>query len=211
MPRCLVTGMIDALCGLTGDDFTQMALDLLPRGLAWPREPGTVLEKFWSVPGDRMSDLHQYGCTFLNQESFPCSAVQLLSDWERVLGLPDECTPSGQSLAERQQAVCQKLTARGGQTKAYFVAIAAAAGYSIEIIEHFPSRVGRAQAGCGTTGNCPYWWTVRVFGLTVTQARTGCATVCQPFCSIPDFDALRCLILRAAPAHTVVTFLLDME
>ena len=90
MPRCLVTGMIDALCGLTGDDFTQMALDLLPRGLAWPREPGTVLEKFWSVPGDRMSDLHQYGCTFLNQESFPCSAVQLLSDWERVLGLPRE-------------------------------------------------------------------------------------------------------------------------
>jgi len=203
--------MIDALCGLTAADFTQQALDLLPPGLAWPREPGSTLANFWSVMGDQMADEHERGCVLLNTESFPCASVEMLGDWERVLGLPDECTPAGQSLVERQLAVCQKLAARGGQSKAYFIAIAAAAGFTIEIIEHFPSRVGRDSVGCATTGACPYWWTVKVIGLTAVQARAGCNVAGDPFCSFPNFDALRCVIARAAPAHTIVTFLLDME
>jgi len=201
--------VIEALCGLTAEDFTQQALDLLPQGLAWPRQDGTVLSKYWSVVGDQMERQHARGCDLLNRESFPCTAIEMLPDWERVLGLPDECTPPAQSLAERQRAVCLKLAARGGQTKAYYIAIAEQAGFEIEIIEHFPSRVGIARAGCMRVGSCPYWWTVKVLGLTVSPARAGCFAAGDPLCTIPNFDVLRCVILRAAPAHTIVTFELE--
>lgn len=197
---------IDPLCGLSVDDFAGLALDLLPQGYAWPREPDTVLYRYWLAVAEEQRRLHDRGCQLLEVESFPCSSVELLPDWERVFGLPDECTPAGLSLAERQIALCLKIAMRGRQDPAFFVEIAALVGFEVEIIERFPDRVGLARAGCATVADCPYWWTVRVLHQTVSYAKAGCSVAGLGLCIPPNIDLLRCVIRRAAPAHTIVTF-----
>lgn len=197
---------IDPLCNLTDEEFGQLALDLLPEGKAWPREEGTVLWSFWMAVGMELRRHHDRSCTLLQRESFPCAAAEMLEDWERVLGLPDACTPADLSIRDRQIAVCLKLTERGLQTPAFFVHIAAVVGFEVEIIERFPARAGIVRAGCFRAGICPYWWTVRVLNQTFRRSAAGCFVAGAPVCELPNLDLLRCVIRRAAPAHTIVTF-----
>ncbi|TXH38774.1 MAG: DUF2313 domain-containing protein [Rhodospirillaceae bacterium] len=198
--------MIDPLCGLTDADFGQLALDLLPQGFAWPREEDTVLSNYWMAAATELRRHHDRSCALLERESFPCSAQEMLVDWERAFGLPDACTPAGQTLRERQIALCLKIAERGQQTPAFYVHLASLVGFEVEIIEHFSARTGLSRSGCDRVGSCPYWWVVRILNQVVTRSRSGCARTCEPLCYGPNIDLLRCVIERAAPAHTVVTF-----
>jgi uncharacterized protein YmfQ (DUF2313 family) len=187
-----------ALCGLSPDDFHTLLLDLLPRGAAWPRIAGTVLWNFWFVPADEYALVHASDC-HLQAESYPCGAVDLLPEWEVTVGLPDACTVAywPVPIAQQQQLVCAKLAARGGQSRAYFIALAAAYGFTVTITEHRPWRLGldqlcppqTAQNSVPQIGQCQFWWEVNVEAI-------------GPF----DPSVLECVIRRAAPAHTIVTF-----
>jgi uncharacterized protein YmfQ (DUF2313 family) len=136
------------------------------------------------------------------EESYPCGAVDLLPEWEATVGLPDVCTQAywPGSIEQQQQLVCAKLAARGGQSRAYFIALAASYGFTITITEHPPWRLGldhlcppplgvAGQGAIGPIGACQFWWEVNVISS-------------GPF----DPSVLECVIRRAAPAHTVVTF-----
>ncbi|MDY0882316.1 putative phage tail protein [Dongia soli] len=197
---------IDPLCGLTNEDFGQLALDLLPQGFAWPRDEDTVLWSYWMAATAELRRHHDRSCDLLERESFPCASQEMLGDWERSLGLPDACTPAGLSIRDRQIALCLKLAERGLQTPAFFIHIAAVVGFEIEVIEHFPPRAGIVRAGCFRAAICPYWWSVRVLNQTVRRAAAGCFVAGAPVCELPNLDLLRCVIRRAAPAHTIVTF-----
>jgi uncharacterized protein YmfQ (DUF2313 family) len=187
-----------ALCGLTADDFHAMLMDLLPVGPAWPREPGTVLSNFWYVPADVYTAVQANDCRLLD-ESYPCGAVDLLPEWAATVGLPDECTLAywPVPIDQQQLLVCAKLAARGGQSRAYFIALAKAYGFTVTITEHRPWRLGLDQLCPPQTapnsipqiGACEFWWEVNVESV-------------GPF----DPSVLECVIRRAAPAHTTVTF-----
>lgn len=63
----------------------------LPTGPAWPKERDTTIMQFvlgmsqaWAHIDARAHDLR-------DTEALPDTADQLLSDWERVVGLPDNC------------------------------------------------------------------------------------------------------------------------
>jgi len=202
-----------ALCGLTVDDFHALLMDLLPRGAAWPRIPGTVLWNFWLVPADVYALVHSSDC-YLLAEAYPCGAVDLLPEWERMVGLPDECTEPywPLPLVAQQTLVCAKLAMRGGQSRAYFIDLAARWGFTITITEHPAWRLGidrlcEGESGPGIVppvGACMYWWEVNV---------TAIDTICPPGddvppedCWTPDPALLECIIRRDAPAHTLVTF-----
>lgn len=191
-----------ALCGLTVDDFHALCLDLLPLGAAWPRLDGTVLWNFWLVPADVYTAVQANDCHLL-EESYPCGAVDLLPEWEATVGLPDACIAPfwPVDLAAQQQLVCAKLAARGGQSRAYFIALAAAYGFDTTITEHPPWRLGvemlcppptgvAGHGSIGPVGACQFWWQVNV------------GDNLGPF----DHALLECVIRRDAPAHTVVTF-----
>ncbi|ESQ78521.1 putative phage tail protein [Asticcacaulis sp. YBE204] len=120
---------------MTPEAHTQGVIKLLPKGDLWDGLETLKLvlaawaEELSRVDG-RMDDLLI--------ESDPARAVETLEDYERVLGLPDECMPVAASIEERQQAVLAKLIAAGGQTIAYYKALARALGYEIEVDEFDP-------------------------------------------------------------------------
>jgi uncharacterized protein YmfQ (DUF2313 family) len=176
-----------ALCVLSVEDWTRTLLDLLPRGVVWPREPGTTLEAFWMAIADGMVAIQTRDCALLD-EAYPCGAVELLPEWERELGLPDECTQGTWTIAQRQAFVCAKLAAVGGQSREYFIFLASLYGFTITIKEHWPWRMGCTTFCDARVGVPPMWWQV----------------ITPPD---PNSAVLECVIRRAAPAGSIVSFL----
>jgi uncharacterized protein YmfQ (DUF2313 family) len=132
----------------SGDDYAEAFSALLPRGLAWPREPDTALmalvlglSEIWGNPVDaRAADL-------LERESDPRKTIELLPDWERNWGLPDPCYAEPQSIAERQVALVQRMTLLGAQSREFFIEAARQIGYEITITEFRPFMVGIDRVG----------------------------------------------------------------
>jgi uncharacterized protein YmfQ (DUF2313 family) len=105
---------------------------LLPTGRAWPRDDGSVLMQLVAAMADELARIDGRASD-LFEEGDPRTALELLSDWEGVAGLPDACVPVPGSIGERQAAVHMKVTALGGQSRAWYIARAAALGYAIAI------------------------------------------------------------------------------
>lgn len=59
--------------------------------------------------------------------------VQLLEEWERTVGIPDECFNTDGTMDQRRTNVLIKLSALGVQTEADFINLAALFGIPIEI------------------------------------------------------------------------------
>jgi uncharacterized protein YmfQ (DUF2313 family) len=195
-----------ALCPLSVDEWTRTLVDLLPRGAVWPRDSATVLWRFWMAIADAMLAIQARDCDLL-AESYPCGADELLEDWERVLGLPDECTQNvAWPLTSRQAFVCAKLATQGGQSRNYFIALAAAYGYTISISEHEPWRIGCRDFCDCYMGQPVCWWTVECASLPVHHATVGCWYLGELLCVVQGADVLECIIRRAAPANSIVTF-----
>lgn len=185
---------------------------LLPRGLAWLRAPGSNMiaalygmsEEFARIDGrvDR-----------LVEESHPGSALELLADWERVAGLPDNCLPVTGSVNERQRRVLAKITSIGGQSRSYFIELAATLGVSIDIDEFRPMRAGFRTGDRCYGAEWQFVWRVVVLafsqdsGLLVRSERFR-AGMGRAGDRLRDFSVqeLECTIRRAAPAHTKVLF-----
>lgn len=114
--------------GLSAEQYRAQLQALLPPGAAWTREPGSVLSQFLLALADELARV-DLRADDLIAEVDPRTTFEMLSDWERVFGLPAPCVPAGQTTTERRNALVAKVTAVGGQSRAYFLAIANALGY----------------------------------------------------------------------------------
>ena len=124
---------------------TQILQALLPQGRIWPRDAEATLSKLlatWALELARVDAR----ADDLMDEVDPSTTLELLSDFERVCGLPDKCSFGDETLEQRRGEVLAKLTSRGGQTPAYFIGLAAQLGYTVEIEEFRPFRAG-SRAG----------------------------------------------------------------
>jgi len=139
-------------------------------------------------------------------EADPRTTSELLSDWERVLGLPDACAPLSATVQERRNAVVARLTSIGGQRAAYYIGLAKPLGYAVTISDYRPFRAGRSCAGDELT-NEPWihWWMVRAPETTTFDFKAGVSCAGEP---VRSWGAapLECLIKRFKPAHTDVIF-----
>ncbi|MDP1628867.1 YmfQ family protein [Parvibaculum sp.] len=196
-------------CGIGPEDYLDQALALLPEGPAWPAERDAVLAAFWRATVASLARAHERMCGLL-PESIPCFALDLLPDWERVYGLPDPCLGGeGQTLQERQLALCAKDTAQGGQSKAYFEAVAASLGYEVEIEEYRPFICGLSQCGITQLGGpeLRFLWRVAVPGARVTWFRCGLSELgIDPLAKIARAEDLECRFEALQPAHTTILF-----
>jgi uncharacterized protein YmfQ (DUF2313 family) len=130
-----------------GAEYAHALAALLPRGIAWPRDPQSVLmrvirglaEIFGFVDG-RVDDL-------LRRESDPRATIELLPEWERAFGLPDPCVAEPLTIEARHTALLNRMTTEGGQSRAFFIGVAAKLGYTIAIREHAPFMCGISQVG----------------------------------------------------------------
>jgi uncharacterized protein YmfQ (DUF2313 family) len=216
--------MADRHVRRSGQDYAQQFLALLPDGQAWPRNPVSTLVQtceglndYWGFVDGRAADL-------LEIESDPRLTTELLPDWERNWGLPDPCVTAPQSMAARRTALVLKMTMLGGQSREFYIAVAAALGYTITISEYLPYICGISQ--CGDTRSAAvnpdspneymwqlgppeirFYWTVHVTGLGLYYFHTGrgeCGV--DRLLSIGTAQDLECVIDRWKPAHTDVVF-----
>lgn len=83
----------------------------------------------------RQLDAFQDSVAALLLEMDPRTTVQLLPDWERVYGLPDEGLMVATTIAERQARLAAKVLQTGGLSIAYFQSMLEQAGYTVVIDE----------------------------------------------------------------------------
>lgn len=134
-------------------DYFDQLKALLPTGAAWGdpvQGEGPLDEALWgTAPGLGRCDIRAQE---LHNETDPRSTVELIGDWERVAGIPAVCTArcapeEGEfTLWQRQNRVQNRLLSRGGQSKDYFIAQAAALGRTVTI-EEFPPFAAGSPAG----------------------------------------------------------------
>jgi uncharacterized protein YmfQ (DUF2313 family) len=203
----------------SGGDYTQAFLALLPRGQAWPREPGSTLagvvdglSQYYGYVDGRAADL-------LERESDPRTTIELLSDWERAWGLPDPCFASPQTVEARRLILVLWMTWLGGQSRQYFINLMAWLGYTIEIQEFAPFMCGVSTLGDSRSlddANANkhfrwyigpeeqrFYWTVEVGQIGLNWFRCGSGELGVNHhleFSIPEEAA--CLLQRWKPAQT---------
>lgn len=144
-------------------DFTSALLGLLPRGRVWPKEISSVQAQAASCFAptfQRISDT----AVDLIADAFPGTTSDLLSEWELTLGLPDACTvPGSQTIAERQRAVAEKISAAGGPQRSYYLQLAAQLGLAAVIDEFQEACVGPTSVGDFLYGDgWPWSWVVSI-------------------------------------------------
>ncbi|BBL69686.1 YmfQ family protein [Methylogaea oryzae] len=163
---------------MTATDYLELMLSLLPNGQLWDdlRQPGSGVYELLSALAEEFGRVDARARQ-LRSEMDPRYATELLREWEDFAGLPDPCTNAkAVTLQERRAAVVSKLTYRAGQTKAFYVGLATALGYSITIIEYAPWVCGLSRLGTDTLcggHNVRQHWRVRVHGPRVGRFRTG--------------------------------------
>jgi uncharacterized protein YmfQ (DUF2313 family) len=184
--------------------YGRMLQALLPGGPAWAVEPGSVLSHVLLGVAEELARVTARGEALL-EEADPRTALELLEDWERVLGLPDSCLLAiPDSLSERRVLVAQKARALGGQTPQFFIDLAATLGYAVTITEFRPLYAGFA-AGDPCCGDAwAYAWQVNIplAGITTFVAGSFAGDRLRGWGSLD----LECIIGRSAPAHTTVLF-----
>jgi uncharacterized protein YmfQ (DUF2313 family) len=191
---------------LNADSYLSLLKSLLPKGAAWMAEVNSTLYnllaacsiEFGRMEG-RISDLQN--------EIDPLQTVECVTDWERVLGLPDTCDGIiAQTLQQRRNAIQSKLTATGGQSKQYYIDVAAAHGFDITITEFFPFRFGMSHFGDVFGGGAlTHTWQVNAQPGTTIFFRFGQSRFGEPF-ELVQNEGLECLMQRLKPAHTEVIF-----
>ena len=193
----------------TEDSYAQQLEALQPKGAIWPTEPTSLLHTFYAAIGAVLAAVHNRLLELID-EADPRTTVQLLAEWETALGLPDPCTPADATLTlqERRARVVQKLTLGGGQSPAFFIALAASIGYSIEIDEPRPFICGSSMCGDEIGGEYTdrHYWRVRVPGPRVTEFRTGVSQCGDHLGLIDRAEDLECILENGKPAHSRLLF-----
>lgn len=128
------------------NQYKQLIINLLPRGRLWqPREQpvfSALIESTAQEPcrvDDRVKQM------FLEVD--PRTTDESLDQWEDFLGIPDECTPDGQTDNERRTQLVQKLTNIGGLSKTFYEFIGLQLGFTITVENRINFLAGRARAG----------------------------------------------------------------
>ena len=141
-------------------------------------------------------------------EADPRTADELLEEWIEAWGLPSTCGDMPTDADAKRAMLAAKVAAQGGQSRAYYIAIAYAAldqsyresGLEWVTIEERPygvpfrvsvSRVGDRLNG---EGAMHYW----VLHLPAAESGT------------PTAEVLECLVSHWKPAHTSVAFAYDI-
>lgn len=183
--------------------YKNMLLALLPNGMAWNKFKGSglaILCEGMAVEFARISDR----ADDLVKESDPRSTLELITDWERVLALPDNCNPNPESVNERRASILAVLRTRGGQSREYFISVIDALGFQLEIEEHPPFTAG-SSAGDSLTNSAEwaYTWTARSqvvkFHFTAGSGAGEALTVIRN-------EYVECLLNKLKPAHTRLIF-----
>lgn len=173
-------------------------------GWALPRDPAGRWAALLTPLAAVIADFEASAVAQLEQVD-PRTADALLADYQRVLGA-DPCGDWSALAAVAQLQAYQRWTARGGQSAAYSIALAAAEGVVITVTEFAPAQAGILQVGGQVLDvTARFYWRVTLPAGTIQYARAGVMRAGDPLW-VNGAAGLVCRIQRAAPAHTIVQF-----
>ncbi len=177
---------------------------LMPRGRAWPTEQGALLIRLLGGFAGGLSRHHNRAVDLID-EADPRTTVELLTDWERICGLPDGCLSLQDTTVDRRRsAVVAKITARGGQSRQFFISLAAGLGYAVTIDEFKPFTCeSRCEDPCYDEKWASAW---RINAPKVTVQEFNCESPCEEPLRNWGNKILECAIKPLNPAHTHVIF-----
>ncbi len=175
--------------------YQRLLLSLLPTGPLWDRLNSTTVI-FIEALAREFARVHDLGLALL-RESIPATSTAslMLSEWEQIILLPEEMPLGTETEEERQQVVGAKLLFKGGQSRAFFIGLAASLGITITIVEDStlidPARVDTARVDSARTndsGNV-FLWEIQVDDDPSSH-----------------LDKFKLMIERLKPAHTSVIY-----
>lgn len=152
-------------------------------------------------------DAAQIAAELILTEADPRTTYELLADWERVAGLPGTCALlAGIDLTveQRRAALVTKLTERGGQSRAYFIALAARLGFTVTITEFHEWSVNDDVEYSLNGADWNFAWQINAPLDTVIDWTVE-SDVEMPF-AVWGNELLECALSQDKPAHTVVLF-----
>lgn len=208
------------------DIYTKHLAKLLPQGKAWLSSQGTGSDpsgskesssktsNFHNLFQGMASELTRTHVRFesLLKENDPRITLELLSEWERFAGLPDDCSiissTLGETIQKRKENLLQKLTGVQGQSVAGFEKLLKRLRVNAKITELCPFVFGVSQAGQdalnGGAENRNYFF-IEVIEERLTWLECGVSEIgVTSFVVIDYAEELECLINRFKPAHTQV-------
>lgn len=204
--------------------YRQTLAGLLPFGHVWRRDQGANLQELLQAYAVELAKFDERALA-MRAESDPRTALELLEEWERYLGLPSACTGPLVDLQARRGALVAKLTRQASASLNFFQEFAESLGYLVEVVEFRPFRMGSAGAGdrlsnvqpgfrMGVAGagdrleNSLGWafaWAVRSNGGTTSLFRMGASGAGDRLREAGN-ALLECSFQEVAPAHTQVLF-----
>ena len=190
---------------LTNDDYLQQLLALQPPGPAWDEDFNVFHGQLLGAYGVGLAELHGRADD-LQQETDPRTTYELLSRWEQVLGLPDECTLPGASLDERRSAMVAKFLSLGGLSRSYYLALAASLGYPGATITEF--RPMTCESACDAGIDPDPWSSVWFLNLPESDRlrEMGADSLCDESLATWGDTQLECVVAKQAPAHSILYF-----
>lgn len=160
------------------EQFRDMMLALLPRGPAWPTSKDSQLAQWLMGMAEEFARVDAKN-EQLRMEMNPAKTVDLLPEWERDYGLPTQCMAGiAQTFTQRRNNLVEKYKLVGNQSKPFFIALAAAIGYTITITEYDENNPGPQSNYNGIPLSGDAWnfvWQVNASNTTITPRSYGSA------------------------------------
>lgn len=188
------------------NDYVHQFQQLLPPGAAWEWAKDGVGTALIEGLCQSFADVDAAASALLDEADWR-TTYDLLGDWELVAGLPDVCVDGAyQTIAQRRAWLLSRMTMLGGQSRQFFIDLAAALGATISITEYHASVCGVAICGDPLGGDeLNATWEI-----TMPPTQTWTAVCGEAVCGdlIGDFvsGVVECLFQRLKPAHTILNF-----
>lgn len=192
--------------GVTLQAWLQALQALLPTGMGISKDPNAKMTRLLeSVAAVLLAA--QVRLASLYAEWDPRRATSMLPDWERLLGLPDACAPLNQELGDRQKTAFARLTETGGQSRAYFLDLAARLGEPNCTITEF--RPLHCNATCNDalySEADAFVWRVNIPRAALNARWATCNSGCSSALQMYEPSLIECVMDERKPAHTHVQF-----
>lgn len=191
--------------GLTAENYRNKLLTLLPVGVAWARDANSTMADMLHAWADELARVDGR-TTDLRNEADPQTTLELILEWESILGIPDPCSGLGETLQQRREAILAALRLLGGQSRQYFIDLAATLGFEGATITEYDPHSVDLSVDAGLFGDdWQFAWTLSVAMPDVQQISVD-SSVDESMGEQSSTTRLECMINRYKPAHTIALF-----
>lgn len=172
------------------NNYSQQLQQLQPPGMALPSDPDSAWVALLDGIAAEFARIDGRTQQLETEITLSDGTVELLAEWERVLGLPDDCMAIPADPADRLAVIRSRIAAAGGQTPQYLIGLIETLGVSATIVEEEPFEMGRHGMGDPIGGSeWRHVWRYVTADDVPAELR----------------DVIRCTVDRHKPAHTVAT------